>query len=326
MNTNLQKSQKGKQNANKKNQEEKWKCFIGGLTSHMSKSKLKAYFKKFGKVKNVFIPYDTNLKKPKGYGFVDFADKESYDKALSQQTHQIKNVTFTVERVLSFEEATKRKNDQQNRKLFVRGLSQEVRKRDLNKYFSQFGKVEDILMQHKFKNGKKIFKEFGFVIMKNKSDLKKIIEFPNHFIKGNKIDVKKALAREDTVDSVSQDDEISSFNECINNLKTRRSQQTLAEKNKNDGENKIENLDSSSNLKLNLDMENDSYEFLLLQYQHGTRLNIEDIKVSPLFASLSSRKNSAFKYTENILTDALETTCYRGCHSLVFNKRSCFYR
>lgn len=244
---------KGRQAKDKNNT---WKCFIGGLTPFTTKTKLKKYFQKFGNLKNVYIPYDPKAKKLRGYGFVEFKEEKSYLEALSCTTHKVLNIEISVERLMSFEEASERKKHVQKRKLFVKGLPSGVQEADLDKYFSKYGEVEEVLLQHYFKNGKKYFREFGFVIMKNEKDINKILSNKKPKILNRKVEISRAIPRKDSEETESDDDSVG-FKEFLNDLKKKREGKKINSKTKKKNGNISVDFFNSPQLRFNYSKKDD---------------------------------------------------------------------
>ena len=61
------------------------KVFVGGLSWETTDVKLKQYFENFGSVQEAFVSYDRNTGRPRGFGFVVFADPLVADKVVAQQ-------------------------------------------------------------------------------------------------------------------------------------------------------------------------------------------------------------------------------------------------
>lgn len=64
------------------------KLFIGGISWDTSEEKLNEYFGKYGEVLQTVIMRDKNTGRPRGFGFVVFADPSVLDSVL-QDKHSI---------------------------------------------------------------------------------------------------------------------------------------------------------------------------------------------------------------------------------------------
>jgi RNA recognition motif-containing protein len=79
------------------------------------------------------------------------------------------------------------------RKLFVGGLTWDITQEDLREYFSSFGNVLDCSIKHDPSTGRS--RGFAFLVFDSKDIVEKILSQNEHFIKGRKIDPKTAHRR-----------------------------------------------------------------------------------------------------------------------------------
>ncbi|CAF0904463.1 unnamed protein product [Didymodactylos carnosus] len=79
------------------------------------------------------------------------------------------------------------------RKLFVGGLTWDTTNEDLRDYFQNFGKITDISIKHDPATGRS--RGFAFLIFDSKEVVKKILSQNDHFVKGRKVDPKSARRR-----------------------------------------------------------------------------------------------------------------------------------
>ncbi|CAA2976400.1 heterogeneous nuclear ribonucleo 1-like [Olea europaea subsp. europaea] len=76
---------------------DKGKLFIGGISWETDEQKLKEYFQGYGEVLQTVVMRDKLTGKPRGFGFVVFADPNILDSVL-QDNHVIDNRTITITR------------------------------------------------------------------------------------------------------------------------------------------------------------------------------------------------------------------------------------
>jgi len=62
------------------------RLFVGGIPWTVSGRELRQLFQQFGPVTSSSVIFDNQTGLSKGYGFVNFADKESFTRALRQKT------------------------------------------------------------------------------------------------------------------------------------------------------------------------------------------------------------------------------------------------
>ncbi|CAF1087762.1 unnamed protein product [Adineta ricciae] len=80
-----------------------------------------------------------------------------------------------------------------DRKLFVGGLTWDTTQDDLREYFKSFGNILDCSIKHDPSTGRS--RGFGFLIFESKDVVEKVLSQNDHFIKGRKVDPKTAHRR-----------------------------------------------------------------------------------------------------------------------------------
>ncbi|UJR26290.1 hypothetical protein I4U23_007628 [Adineta vaga] len=80
-----------------------------------------------------------------------------------------------------------------DRKLFVGGLTWDTTQEDLREYFKSFGNIIDCSIKHDPSTGRS--RGFGFLIFDSKDIVERILSQNDHFIKGRKVDPKPAHRR-----------------------------------------------------------------------------------------------------------------------------------
>lgn len=65
------------------------KLFVGGINESFKEEEIRDYFAKFGEVKEVVVVKDKASGNVRGFGFVEFADPDSAERALSEKEHAI---------------------------------------------------------------------------------------------------------------------------------------------------------------------------------------------------------------------------------------------
>ena len=98
------------------------------------------------------------------------------------------------------------KNDQQpsNRKLFIGGVNSETTEKDIFDYFSKYGEVQLVkLVLDKDTNKSR---RFGFVTMKDKTSIDKILNVQPHFILNKQIECKIALLTNSSINQKNENE------------------------------------------------------------------------------------------------------------------------
>ncbi|KAJ1218729.1 hypothetical protein NDU88_006306 [Pleurodeles waltl] len=84
------------------------------------------------------------------------------------------------------------KNQQDEGKMFIGGLSWDTSKKDLTEYLSRFGEVVDCTIKTDPVTGRS--RGFGFVLFKDSGSVDKVLELKEHKLDGKLIDPKRAKA------------------------------------------------------------------------------------------------------------------------------------
>ena len=85
-------------------------------------------------------------------------------------------------------------SNEDDRKLFVGGLAQEVGEEDLKTYFANYGEVSSVNVKMDQMTGRS--RGFAFVVFADESSLGPILSAEEHTIKNKKIAVKKAASKQ----------------------------------------------------------------------------------------------------------------------------------
>ncbi|XP_067618891.1 ribonucleoprotein RB97D-like [Eurosta solidaginis] len=74
------------------------KLFVGGLKDNHDEESLKEYFSQFGNVVSIRILTDRATGRRRGFGYIEYDDYDSVDKAILQRVHTIKYVVVDVKK------------------------------------------------------------------------------------------------------------------------------------------------------------------------------------------------------------------------------------
>ena len=161
--------------------------FVKNLNFDTTEAQLKAFFEKSGSVTNVSIAKKPSPKSAsgflsRGYGFVEFASKESakdamkklngkllhdYAVELKLSEKQISKVPETVEKTRNLKEGSA--------KLLIKNVPFETTKKDLRKLFSAFGDIKHIRLPKKLA-GTGDHRGFAFVEYSSLAEARKAFE------------------------------------------------------------------------------------------------------------------------------------------------------
>eukprot|EP00745_Piridium_sociabile_P040504 TRINITY_DN7799_c0_g1_i1.p3 TRINITY_DN7799_c0_g1~~TRINITY_DN7799_c0_g1_i1.p3 ORF type:complete len:106 (-),score=12.64 TRINITY_DN7799_c0_g1_i1:327-644(-) len=72
------------------------RLFVGNLPWTVSRKELSSYFSKFGNLRSASVVFNSKTGLSKGYGFVEFSNKDGYTSAVSQDHHLLENSKLTI--------------------------------------------------------------------------------------------------------------------------------------------------------------------------------------------------------------------------------------
>merc|ERR1719341_2621153 len=123
--------------------------------------------------------------------------QESKDEATDETTEATDETTEATDEAT---EATKSKDDdapatgkEDDRKVFIGGLSWSTKEPALREYFGKYGEITSINIKTDPHTGKS--RGFAFVVFKEPSSVDKVIEEKTHTIDGRKVEPSKAKKR-----------------------------------------------------------------------------------------------------------------------------------
>ncbi|KAH9287063.1 Heterogeneous nuclear ribonucleoprotein A2 -like protein 2 [Echinococcus granulosus] len=170
------------------------KLFVGGLHHSTTEGQLREFYSQWGEITDVVVMKDQRTGKSRGFGFVTFAESSSVDAAQAARPHTIDGKTIDSKRAMPREE-TSPEVHAAVKKIFVGALKKDVTNEDLSQYFSQFGTVVDAsVVMSKDRNESR---GFAFVTFDDTDAVDKVILSKPHSINENKIDVRKALSKDE---------------------------------------------------------------------------------------------------------------------------------
>ncbi|XP_031476074.1 glycine-rich RNA-binding protein 3, mitochondrial-like [Nymphaea colorata] len=164
------------------------KLFVGGIAWRTTKETFTEHFQKYGEITDSVIMKDKRTKKPRGFGFVTFADPSVVELVLKDE-HVIDDRTVEVKRTVPREEMAAAP-DTQTKKIFVGGIPTSVTDDELKEYFSSYGNI----IEHQImtdQSGRS--RGFGFVTFESEETVEEILSSSqSHEIKGKQVEIKKA--------------------------------------------------------------------------------------------------------------------------------------
>ncbi|KAJ6313184.1 hypothetical protein OIU77_014647 [Salix suchowensis] len=209
------------------------KLFIGGISWETSEEKLGDYFGQYGEVLQTVVMKDKTTGRPRGFGFVVFADPAVLDMVLQDKhtidgrlevyhrsyssvfggvqiilLHYLSHVLVEAKRALSREEQqtnprsgnlnparnTNGGGNIRTKKIFVGGLPPTLTEDGFRQYFEAFGFVTDVVIMYDQSTQRP--RGFGFISFDTEDAVDRVLQRTFHDLNGKQVEVKRALPKE----------------------------------------------------------------------------------------------------------------------------------
>ncbi|MED6118747.1 hypothetical protein PIB30_005585 [Stylosanthes scabra] len=147
------------------------------------------------------ISWETSqVRRPRGFGFVTFANSAVADEVLSQE-HTIDGRVVEVKRTVPREDMEVTCVFR-TKKIFVGGLPQFFTDDELKEYFSTYGNIVECQIMLDRKTGRS--RGFGFVTFDNEDSVEKVFSAGKiHELGGKQVEIKKAEPKRSGADNSS---------------------------------------------------------------------------------------------------------------------------
>ena len=174
------------------NSETHRKVFIGGLNYSTTDDTLRDYFSKFGELVDCVVMKFRDTKRSRGFGFVTYATLDQVDECQKNRPHSLDGTKVETKRATPRDDSGPGAG-QTVTKCFLGGLKDGVSDDNLTEYFGEFGTVVNVEQMTDKSTGRK--RGFGFVEFDDYDAVDKCMLKMSHNVNGYKIDVKKAISR-----------------------------------------------------------------------------------------------------------------------------------
>ncbi|XP_062195832.1 heterogeneous nuclear ribonucleoprotein 1-like isoform X1 [Phragmites australis] len=165
------------------------KIFIGGLSKDTGMGTFKEHFGKYGQITDAVIMKDRYTQKPRGFGFITYADPAVVDRVIEDE-HVINGKQVEIKRTIPKGAAPLK--DFKTKKIFVGGLASALKEDEFKEFFSKFGKVveHEIIRDHATNRSR----GFGFIVFDAEKTVDELLAKKGNMIdlNGSQVEIKKA--------------------------------------------------------------------------------------------------------------------------------------
>lgn len=167
------------------------KIFVGGLSWETNATSLRNYFSQFDEVEDVIIMSDHKTGQPRGFGFVTMANTSAVNTIISMQ-HVIDKKEVDVKKAVP-KEAKSLLTKSESNKIFVGGLPNDLKEKDLSQHFCKYGNIIDVIIMVDRNTNRS--RGFGFVTFE-KDEIVNMVLSQQIVINNKWIEVKRAEPRQ----------------------------------------------------------------------------------------------------------------------------------
>ncbi|MED6112754.1 hypothetical protein PIB30_064481 [Stylosanthes scabra] len=164
------------------------KIFIGGLAKDTTLDTFVEYFEKYGEIMDSVIMKDRHTGKPRGFGFITYADPSVVDQVI-QENHVINGKQVEIKRTIP--KGSSQATDFKTKKIFVGGIPTSVTEDEFKSFFMKYGKVveHEIIRDHATKRSR----GFGFIVFDSEKVVDNMLADGNMIdMSGTQVEIKKA--------------------------------------------------------------------------------------------------------------------------------------
>ncbi|XP_028435644.1 heterogeneous nuclear ribonucleoprotein A0-like [Perca flavescens] len=172
-----------------------FKLFVGVLNIETTEDGIHKYFEQFGMLNDCVVVMNQQLGRSRCFGFITYLMPEEASSAIAAKPHVVKGRNVELKRAIAREVANNPDILGNIKKVFVGGVKDHIEADNLTEYFSQFGVVEKAEIISDEQTGRK--RGFGFVFFEDTDSATKAVLAKYHVIIGNKVEVKKALTKQE---------------------------------------------------------------------------------------------------------------------------------
>jgi len=165
--------------------------FVKELSMETNREDLKNFFEKCGKVQDVRLITDSRTNKSKGFGYIEFENKEGAMEALKLNKTQLKGKTITV---LKYE-SDKKKRDNLGNTIHITNIAFDANEQDLIQHFEKYCGQNVIRKCHLVKDNVGNSRGYAFIEFEQEDAMNKALMLKEKIIKGRPVVIKRSTRR-----------------------------------------------------------------------------------------------------------------------------------
>ncbi|XP_064475070.1 heterogeneous nuclear ribonucleoprotein 27C-like isoform X2 [Ornithodoros turicata] len=181
--------------------EEQGKIFVGGLSWETTEDGLREYFSQFGDVVDCVVMCSKETGRSRGFGFVTFRDPSCVTLALAGGPHLLdgRSIDPKACNPRSISNGPARMDNSKGAKkgnpckVFLGGLPAAVTEEELCQFFSEYGKVVEVVIM--FDHEQQRSRGFGFLVFEGEDAVSKLTQQRFVQIKDKQVECKRAEPR-----------------------------------------------------------------------------------------------------------------------------------
>ena len=271
-----------------------FKIFIGCLPGSTTKKDIESAFQKYGKITRIELKIDRvgNQKKCRGFGFVTFDQKQSFEKVLRSRIC-MEGRQLVIQPYLKGSNLKESRFDLIRRKIFVGNLPRKITDKVFRSKFQQFGELEAAYIIKSHVNSKN--KRYGFVVFKESESAAKVLSAKVE-IYGNVLVCEWSDRNSKTAKNNSSSDRTNSKNCSDNSSEVKKNSCSGKEKSKKDEEPTIK--ESSNSMKDSFLESNNNDQNLSKNLSHTKNKEKKKIEKKKIEKKIKEKKKIEKKINE----------------------------
>jgi len=174
-----------------------YKIFVGGIHPDSSRENLLDFFLQYGEVVSIDIPVNKKTGALKGFCFVQFANRDDYEKSLQVKRPEVSGRFVSIKPALKMKDAEEEQENSQKRKLFVRNIPASADEVQIKTAFQIHYPVEKVMLVRNPKTGGS--RGIGYVVMSTFEGYSALISLGRLIVDNQVVYLSKSMTKDQLV-------------------------------------------------------------------------------------------------------------------------------